>query len=275
MTPPSVVLSAPLFSWRRVYGVVLRHLFLLRGSWPRMAEMFYWPLFDLVIWGFISQFFMSHSDWVSRAAGILLGAVMLWNVMFRGSLGVALSFLEETWSRNLGHLTVSPLRPVEFITAMLVMSLIRTVAGMGPVALLAIPLYHYSIFSLGLPLLAFFTSLLVTGWAVGLGVSALVLRFGQGAESLVWVLIFAVAPLCGIYYPLSVLPGWLQKVAWFLPPSHIFEGMRAVMFGKGFPWDQLLIAAVLNLVYIGGAVALFLWVYHLARVRGLFLSMGE
>jgi ABC-2 type transport system permease protein len=255
--------------------MVLRHLYLLRGSWSRLAEMIYWPLINVIIWGFITQFMSQHSDWVTRAGGVFLGAIMLWDVMFRGNLGVALSFLEEMWSRNLGHLSVSPLRPVELVSAMLAMSLIRTLLGMGPVTLLAIPLYHYSIFSLGLPLLVFFVNLMVTGWAVGLAVSALVLRYGLGAESLAWVLIIALAPLCGIYYPISVLPAWLQDVAWFLPPSHIFEAMRAVMFGAAFPVQQLVLAGCLNLVYIALSVLLFLWVHHIARVKGLFLSMGE
>ena len=207
--------------------MVLRHVYLLRGSWTRVAELAYWPAVNVVIWGFITRFFAGHSDWVAQASGVLIGAVLLWDVLFRGNLGVALSFLEEMWSRNLGHLTVSPLTPVELVVSMLTMSLIRTLLGMIPAALLAIPLYHYSIFTLGLPLLAFFANLMITGWAVGLGVSALVLRYGLGAESLAWVLIIAIAPLCGIYYPISTLPGWLQDVAWVLPPSHVFEGMRA------------------------------------------------
>lgn len=267
--------AAPLFSWRRIYAMVLRHVYLLRGSWTRLAELVYWPLINVVIWGFITQFMVTHSDWVSRATGVFLGGIMLWDVMFRGNLGVALSFLEEMWSRNLGHLSVSPLRPIELVTAMLAMSLIRTLIGMVPVALLAIPLYHYSIFSLGLPLLAFFVNLIITGWAVGLGVSAMVLRYGLGAESLAWVLIIALAPLCGIYYPISVLPGWLQAVAWFLPPSHVFEGMRAVMFAQTFPVAELVTAGLLNLAYMAAAVVLFLWIYHVARVKGLFLGMGE
>ena len=260
---------------RRIYAMTLRHLYLLRGSWTRLAELAYWPLINVVMWGFVTQFFVGHSDWLSRAAGVLLGAVMLWDVLFRGNLGVALSFLEEMWSRNLGHLSVSPLRPIELAAAMLLMSLIRTLVGMIPAVLLAIPLYHFSLFSLGLPLLAFFANLMITGWAVGLAVSALVLRYGLGAESLAWVLIIGIAPLCGIYYPISTLPGWLQSVAWFLPPSHVFEGMRMVMFNQIFPLGHLAIALALNAVYITAAVALFLRVFHVARVKGLFLGMGE
>jgi ABC-2 type transport system permease protein len=266
---------SPRFSPRRVYGLVLRHCYLLRGSWTRIAELAYWPAINVVMWGFITHFFMGHSDWVARAGGVLLGAVLLWDVLFRSNLGTALSFLEEMWSRNLGHLSVSPLTPVELMTALLTMSLIRTLLGMVPAALLAIPLYHYDIFTLGFPLLLFFANLLMTGWAMGLAVSALVLRWGLGAESLAWVLVIALAPLCGIYYPISTLPPWLQQVAWFLPPSHVFEGMRAVMFDQGFPAGELALAFGLNLACLAGAVALFLWVHHIARVRGLFLGMGE
>jgi len=263
------------FSFRRVGGVVLRHLYLLRGSWTRIAELIYWPMINVVTWGFFSRFFVHHSDWLSQAAGVLIGAALLWDVLFRSNLGLSVSFLEEIWSRNLGHLAVSPLTSVELAVSLLTMSLIRTLAGMLPSAIGALLLYHFNVFSFGLPLLAFFVNLLVTGWAFGLGVSALVLRYGQGAESLAWVVIVAIAPFCGIYYPLSTLPGWLRDFAWFLPPSHVFEGMRAVAFGGTFPLHELLVTVALNAVYLAVGTALFIWVNHIARVRGLFVGMGE
>ena len=263
------------FSFRRVGAMVLRHLYILRGSWPRVVEMAYWPIVNMLVWGFTSQFFQGHSDWVAQAAGVLIGAVILWDVMFRGNLGVSLSFLEEMWSRNLGHLSVSPLRPHELVASMVAMSIIRTVIGVLPAALLAIPLYHYSIFDLGLPLLAFWINLMVTGWVIGLGVAALVLRFGLGAESLAWVLVFAIAPVAGIYYPVSVLPQWLQAVAWMLPPAYVFEGMRSVMFGHGFRLDLLAGAAGLNAVYLAISAMVFLRTFHVARIRGLLLDVGE
>ncbi|MBI5163160.1 MAG: ABC transporter permease, partial [Magnetospirillum sp.] len=125
-----------MFSPRRVGGMILRHLYILKGSWPRLLEMAYWPALNMVVWGFTSQFFLSHSDWLAQAAGVLIGAVILWDVMFRGNLGVALSFLEEMWSRNLGHLSVIPLRPYELVTAMLARSMVRPVLGVVPEDLL-------------------------------------------------------------------------------------------------------------------------------------------
>lgn len=267
--------AAQLFSLRRVGAMVLRNLYLLRSSGPRILELFYWPTVQLVLWGFISQFFVTHSSWVAQATGVLLAGVLLWDVLFRGQLGVSLGFFEELYSRNLGHLFVSPLRPYELICALLVISLIRTVVGVGCAALLAIPLYGFSIFSLGAVLLAFFFNLLVMGWSIGLMVAALVLRYGLGAESLAWVAIFALAPVSGIYYPVSVLPEWLQTVAWWLPASHVFEGMRAVLFEHRIDSAHLFAAVGLNVLYLAFGAALFLYAFQSARRRGTLLHIGE
>lgn len=263
------------FSWGRVSAVCLRHLYVMRSSPVRVLEMAYWPTVQMVLWGFISQFFMTQSSWLVQAAGALLAAVLLWDTLFRANLGVSLSFMEEMWSRNLGHLFVSPLRPYEFIVALMAMSGIRTCLGLLPAMLLAIPLFAFNIFAMGLPLVGFFGLLLMTGWAVGLGVSALVLRFGLGAESLAWVLVFALAPLSGIYYPIETLPNWLQGVSWALPSSYVFEGMRSVLAGQGFRWDLWWGGLALNGLYLLSTTALFLWVFRVARKRGLLLNVGE
>ncbi len=262
-------------SLRRINAMALRYIYLVRGSWPRILELFYWPAVQLVLWGFITQFFVTNSSWLMQASGVLMAAVMLWDVMFRGHLGVSLAFFEEMYSRNLGHLFASPLRPWELVSALLLISLIRTLIGVGGAALLAIPLFDYSIFGLGLPLLGFFTNLLVMGWAIGLLVSGLVLRYGLGAESFAWVSIFAIAPLSGIYYPVSVLPDWLQAVAWALPSSHIFEGMRAVMFDQVFRADHMIQAVMLNILLLTAGAGVFLKAFNSARRRGLLLRIGE
>jgi ABC-2 type transport system permease protein len=218
---------------------------------------------------------LSTSSWLAQASGVLLAGVLLWDVMFRSQLGVSTVFFEEMYSRNLGHLFSSPLRPYELVCALLVISLIRTLIGVGGAALLAIPLYHYSIFSMGLPLLAFFVNLLVMGWSIGLLVSGLVLRYGLGAENLAWVAIFAVAPVSGIYYPISVLPDWLRVIADLLPASYVFEGMRAVLFESTFRMDLFVRAVGLNLLYLGFGIAVFLAVFRTARRRGLLINVGE
>lgn len=265
----------PRFSPGRVAAMALRYFYLLRGSWPRMVELAYWPTMQMLIWGFMTQFLVDHSEWFVRAGGILIAAVLLWDVMFRSNIGVAMSFLEEMWSRNLGQLFASPLRPYEWALSLLAISAVRTVIGVVPAALLAIPLYAYSIFDMGLPLVAFFTNLLVFGAAIGLMVSGLILRFGLGAESLAWAAIFAVAPLSGIYYPVATLPGWLQPVALALPSSHVFEGMRAAAIEGVFLFDRLVWSIALNVVYLAAGLVAFLFAFRLARGRGQLLQMGE
>nr|WP_233474608.1 ABC transporter permease [Azospirillum agricola] len=259
--------------------MVLRYWYLLRGSWPRILELAYWPTMQMILWGYINQFMASGSGggsgWVAQGAGVLVSAVLLWDVLFRGQLGVSVSFLEEMWSRNLGHLFVSPLRPTEWVVSLMVMSLLRTLIGVLPAALLAIPFFGYSVFGLGLPLVAFFINLIVLGWSLGLLIVALILRYGMGAEGLAWIVVFMLAPVSAVYYPMSVLPGWLQAVSWALPSSHVFEGMRALLYEGAMRWDHLAWATGLNALYMALSVGVFLYGFHRARVRGALLQTGE
>ena len=260
---------------QRIYGMVLRHVYLWRRSWVRVLETAYWPTMNMVLWGFIAKFFAGNSSVVAQVPALLVTGLLLWEVLFRGQLAFALAFLEELYSRNLGHLFVSPLRPSELIASMVTVSLLKTCVGVGAATALAIILYATSVFDLGLPLLAFFANLLVTGWAVGLMVAALVLRYGLAAENLAWGVIFVIAPISGIYYPVSILPAWLQHISWCLPTSYVFEGMRSVLLHADFEWDLLFGAIMLNVVYVAAGAAIFYLAFRGARQRGTLLQMGE
>jgi len=262
-------------SLQRINAMLMRYTYLLRNSWPRVLELAYWPTMQMILWGFINQFLITESSWVAQAAGLFISAVLLWDVLFRGQLGVSVVFFEEIYSRNLGHLFISPLRPHELIVTLLLISFIRTVIGVGAAALLAIPLYHYSIFAMGLPLLAFFANLLIMGWAIGLFVISIVLRYGLGAQNLAWAVIFAVAPISGIFYPIEVLPAWLQPVAWSLPSSYVFEGMRQVMIDNRFDFHMFTMAVGLNILYLTIGMLVFLTVFRIARTKGLILNAGD
>ncbi len=261
--------------WKRIWAMVLRHTYLLRSSWPRVLELAYWPTFQLLLWGFITTFFLQHSSWLAQAAGALISAVLLWDVLFRSNLGLSLTFVEEIWARNLGQLFISPLRPTEMIAALMIISFVRTIISVTPAAFLALPFFGVWVFDLGIALAAFYFNLMVMGWAVGLLVSGLILRFGLGAESLCWLAIFLIAPITGIYYPVKVLPDWLEPFAWILPSTYIFEGMRGVLFNKIFNWNLFLGAVGFNLVYLFIGIKIFLRMFHLARVQGKLLQQGE
>jgi ABC-2 type transport system permease protein len=263
------------FSPERVGAMALRYVYLLRVSWTRILEIIYWPTMQMVLWGLISRYVLTATTVLHQAAGMFLAAVLLWEVLFRSQMGVHTMFQEEMYARNLGHLFISPLRPLEMVAALLSVSLLRTLISAGSAALLAIPLYHFSIFTLGLPLVAFFANLMIFGWAFGLVLCALLLRFGFGAEGLAWAGIFALTPLSGVYYPISTLPEWVRPLAWAIPPSYVFEGMRAVLLTGEFRTDLFLAALLLNGAYLALGAGLFLFTFRIARRRGLLLQVGE
>ena len=262
-------------SARRVLALVRRHAYLLLKSWPRIVSMAYYPTVTMILWAFVTVYLAPSADFLKSAPGFFIGAVLLWDVLFRGQLGVSLTFIEEVYSRNLGNLFVSPLTLPEFIAGQLAMSVLRTLIGVGGACTAAWLLFHFSIFSYGLPLIAFFVNLLVFGWAVGLAVSGMILRWGLGAEELAWAAIFLFAPVSGVYYPIGVLPEWLQAVAYALPSAHVFEGMRAVLLAGTFPWSHFWQAAALNVVYLALGAGLFALAVRHAREHGKLLHMGE
>ena len=267
--------TGPTASIRRIAAMVRRYWYLIKGSWPRLAELAYWPTVQMVLWGLVSQFFMQQSSWLAQAGGVLIAGVLLWDVLFRGQIGFTICFLEEMWSRNLGHLFVSPLRPWELVVALITMSAIRTVLGGVFAAVIAILLYEFSIFDLGFPLLAFFLALMGMGWGIGMVITAIVLRAGLGAESLAWVAMFALAPISAVYYPVDILPESVRWLAWLTPSAHVFEGMRAVMVEGVFRWDLLARAVALDIVYLGIGAATFAWAFGKAREEGRLLQTGE
>ena len=263
-------------SLRRIWGLMYRHLALYRRSWPRLLELTYWPTLQMCIWGFTSSFIASRMGVGGQlAAGLLLGGVLLWEVALRSQMGAAISFLEEIWSRNLGHVFVSPLRPWELVAALIAMSAIRMVIGVLPAVLLAWGLYAFNLFALGPVLILFTINLMMMGWWIALGVISLILRHGAGAEALAWSVLFGITPFAAVFYPVSVLPAVLQPVALALPAAHVFEGMRAALDTGVVRWDHLAWAAALNLAWAAAAVLLFARQFRVARERGALLSIGE
>jgi ABC-2 type transport system permease protein len=179
------------------------------------------------------------------------------------------------WSRNIGNIMMSPLRPFEFIAALMVMSIVRLSIGAIPVTLLAIAFFGFNLYGLGLALVAFFFNLMFTSWAIGIFVSGLILRNGMGAENFAWSITFLFMPLTCVYYPVATLPTWLQPVAWLLPPTYVFEGMRAIIIDKVFRPDLMVEALALNLVLFAAGVFAFLKLLESARRSGSLMQTGE
>jgi len=262
-------------SGRRIYGLVLRYWYVIRSSWPRTAELIYWPLVQMLMWGFLQTYLAQSSSFAAKAAGLFIGAVLMWDILVRSQLGFAVAFLEEIWSRNLGHLMMSPLRPAELVAALILVSLIKLLVAMVPVAVLAYAFFGFNVLSLGFAFAAFFANLVLMSWSLGLVSIGVVLRWGLGAESFAWLIVFVFLPLCCVYYPVSTLPAWLQTVALALPPTYVFEGLRAIVLKGDFVGDLMVKALALNALYFAAGWATFAYFLQSARINGTLVQMGE
>jgi ABC-2 type transport system permease protein len=262
-------------SVERIWALVMRHIHIWRSSVMRLIDAIYWPAVQMVMWGFMTQYLMPQASFVAQAAGVLLSGLLLWEVVVRGNLSLSIAFLEEMWSRNLGHLFVSPIRSWEMATGIIVTALLRTLLGLVPVSLLAWLFFGYSVYSLGLPLVAFFAILQMFSWSIGLAMSGMIMRVGQSAESFAWAAVFILMPVSGVYYPISVLPNWLQVIAHCLPTAYVFEGMRAILAEKTVHWDLLAFAFGLSAVYLVVGFQIFQWFFRLSRRAGTLLGQGE
>ncbi len=274
------------FSPARIGAMVSRYLYLLRSSWARIADLIYWPVLQMVTWGFLQSYLArlpqggklpqgATTGHAAIAAGTLIGAILLWDILLRGQIGFSVTFLEEMWSRNIGNLLMSPLRPVELLMALMVMSILRLAVGLVPVSVLAIWFFGFNLWSLGAALAVFFANLILTSWSIGVVVSGLILRNGMGAENVAWTVTFLLLPLCAVYYPVAVLPTWLQPVAWCLPPTYVFEGMRHILVDHSLRLDLMAEAFGLNVCLFLAAALTFLLLLKSARGHGALLQMGE
>ena len=241
----------------------------------RLVELIYWPFLQMLTWGFLQKYLAGTTSPLAQGAGVLIGSVLLWDILFRSKIGFSTTFIEEMWSRNLGNLLTSPLRPYELVAALSVWSVIRLGVSMVPVAIAAYFIFGFNLLDLGLPLVAFFAVLVLTSWSLGLISAGVILRYGLGAEELAWSLAFLLLPLCCVYYPVSVLPGWLQVVALALPPTHVFEGMRSILLHNTFDVTELWWALSLNAVYLLAGYLTFSRFLASARVNGSLLQLGE
>lgn len=261
----------------RVFAYSLRHLFLYRRSLPRLMEVFYWPLLDLLLWGFVGLYLSGYGKGtLPDFIAFFLGALILWDILFRSQQGISVSFLEDLWSRNLINVFVSPLTPLEYVASLLAISVVKLSLASSIMALLAFLLYSFNIFTLGFSLIPLVVNLIIMGWAIGIVTTALIMRFGQEAEVLAWGVAFLFQPVSAVFYPVSVLPFPLREIALLTPSAHVFEGMREVLSGPGtFPAAHLAWALFLNALYIAGSAVFFTLNLRSVKRKGLIAKAGE
>ena len=262
-------------NWHKIYALSLRHIYLIKGSFPRILDLIYWQTIQIFLWGFISKFFTLNSTYYENTVGIILSAAILYDFLFRSSISYNMMFLEEIWSRNFTNLFIAPIKISEIISALTFTAIFRTLIGLVPAAFLAIPLFGVSIFKIGLPLVFLLVSLYIFGVTLGLLVTSGLIRFGPSFENIAWASLFFLAPLGCIYYPIEILPDWLQSIAKLLPLVHLFEEMRSILIDNIVNYYAVLKACIISLVYFIIGIIVFYWSYNGAKLRGTLINMGE
>ena len=259
------------FSLERMSGLLLRQLFLYRRSMIRSLEVVYWPVLDLLVWGFLSVYVARLRGGGAAAIAFLLGGMILWDIFFRVQQAISVSFLEDIWTRNLVNVFVSPISTPEFLGATMLLGVAKVAVIGLLLSGLALALYAFNIFPYAPALLPFIVNLILSAWGMGIITTALILRYGQGAEVLAWAVAFLFQPFSAVFYPVAVLPAALQHVAWLLPTTYAFEGMRTVLSGHPLPWGYVAGALGLNAVLFGIAAGVFARVMWIARELGLLM----
>jgi ABC-2 type transport system permease protein len=258
------------FSWIRVWGVIMRHIYNFRRTFDRVVDAFYWPSLDIIIWGLTFSAISKDQGGMSALyiTNVLLG-VILWYVVWRGQYEITVNFLEELWSENTVNLFSSPLTLAEWTVALLSLGFLKLFLTVTFTATLAWFLYAVNIFRLGFLLIPFLVNLLVVGWWFGLFVSSMFLRWGTKVQSLAWAGGYLMMPFSAVFYPLASLPIWMQRVAVWLPTTYVFEGMRMAVETGFVPMDMIVKSVILNMMYFALMLILFISSFQRAKVRGL------
>ena len=256
-------------SWLRMRAIARRHAYVLVRSPHRLFDVSLWPLVDVVLFGSLASFVGKNgTSGASTAAGYLLAGIILWHVIYQSQIAMSTGFLEETWTRNLLNMMVTPVREVEYVAGVALFGMIKLAIGVGVMVLGAFAFFSFDAWTLGWGVIPIAITLLIVGWAISLLVIGLVLRFGTGAEALAWGVMFVLLPLSGVFYPIDALPRVLQPLAQALPTTHAFDALRGLVDGTGLDWVQVGIAAV------GSVVMLLLSCWYLVHMLKLFRSRG-
>ena len=271
MTVPAAASSGPrshLASWKPVLAIARRHAYVLKRSPHRLFDVTIWPLVDVLLFGSLGVFVSHHGGSGSIAFAYLLSGIVLWHVVYQSQIALSTGLLEETWSRNLLNLMVTPMSELQYMLGVMAFGMVKLAMGVGVAAVTAFGFYAFNATSLGWEIVPVVAVLLAVGWVIALFVIGIVLRFGSGAEALAWGILFIVMPLSGIFYPIKALPAVLRPIAVALPTTHAFAAGRALLEHRGLEWGQLGIAGASTAALLVAALGFAVMMLSLFRRRG-------
>lgn len=257
----------------RINALLIRHMYLYKRSFPRLMDIFYWPVMELLVWGFLSVYLQKIQGNSVNIATILLGGIIFWDLLSRSQQAVSVSFLEDVWERNFLNLFVSPLSVTEFLASTFFVGVIRIILVGIVASVLALLLYHFNIFIFGIYLVPFVVNLFLFGWILGLFTTGIILRYGTSAQILAFGFIFLIQPFSAVFYPIAAMPQWAQWISYIIPSSYVFEGMRQVIATGTLGAGNLAASFVSNLIYLVLVLWFFYRMFARVKMKGLLLKL--
>lgn len=255
-------------NFKRSFAVCYRYLLLVKGNGTRIFQLFVWSALDIVLWGFLTKYLDAVGNAGFSFTATLLGAVVLWEFMTRVQQGVSSPFLEDIWSRNLLNFFASPLSASEYIAGLVTSSILTSLVGLVVLTLFAALAFGFSLWTLGLPVLGFLAVLFLFGISFGVIAISVLLRLGPSAEWFVWPIPTVLSPLVGVFYPISILPAWLQPVSNVIPATYVFENLRSIITSGTYSASDFATGMALDLVLLALSCALFFYVHRRAVQSG-------
>lgn len=258
-------------SLSRIRAILLQEVYITEHSVEVIIDLPFFSLTTTLAFGFITAF-LSRITNPTVASYLFLG-MLLWEIVRVAQYSMSLGALWNIWSRNLSNMFISPLTIGEYIVAQMISATIKALLIFGVMTGIAATLFAFNIYAMGLGNLALlFVNLVFFAWSMGLIVLGIIFRFGTRIQALAWGLVFLFPPLTGTYYPLSVLPDWLQVIARAIPVTFAFEAARASLSTQAVQWQDMIVAFVENGIYFGLAVGFFAFMYRRSRQTGQFAS---
>ena len=258
-----------MFSFQRSSAIFLRQLYLMQGSPARVLPLFAWVAIDMVTWGFITKYLNSVSGSGFNFVPSLLGAVLLWDFFIRVMQGVTTTFFEDVWSRNFLNVFATPLSISEYVSGLVLSSVVTSSVGLVVMLVLATAVFGLSFFLYGVLLVPYLLVLFFFGIALGIIGCGIVLRLGPASVWCIWPIPALISPFAGVFYPLSTLPGWMRFFSRLLPPSYVFESMRSIVQKHPGSPSALFWGAALDVLFLMLASWFFRSIYHHAVRTGL------
>ena len=239
----------------RVYAIILRHIFLTMHQLERFFDVIISPVLVLILWGFLATYVQNIQS--QTLAAFLLGGMILWVVFEKVSTDIGVNFMFDIWDKNVINVLASPITFVEYLAGLVTISFIKIIIALTSMWLMAGIFYNFQITSLGFGLALLWINLFIFAISFGIFNISLILRYGHSIGPLTWILPFFVQPFAAVFYPVSILPPVFQQIAYLLPISHVFEGMRFTLRTGQFDYGSFWVALLLNVVYMSGSVVLF------------------